>query len=108
MFRSLSERRDWAMLQRLATLSGSGGIVFAGSLTDPDADLRLPESATEAHHAMALGEVGNLALTLIIETAAAMHGRDERRMVWKRMKPDAGAHASVFLTRGLASTTEVV
>lgn len=92
--RRLSNRRGFAVLQQLGKLAGTG-LVLAGELD------HMPEGLTEPQQAMALAEAGDLALTLVVETASG--GKSKK--LWKAMTPESGAAAALFLAHGLAATT---
>lgn len=82
----LSNRRSFAALKRLWELAPTGP---------------WPQQA------MALAQAGDLALALVVETAGDPSSSSNRsaRRVWKAMKPDSGASATVFLTHGIAAAT---
>lgn len=94
---NLRNRRAFAVLQRLGEMAGTG-IVLAGEFGS------MPRGLRPAQRAMALVEAGDHALTMMIETAAS----NRTRRVWKAMTPETGARAVIFLTHGLAATTEAV
>jgi len=55
---------------------------------------------------MAIAEAGELALSLVIETAASPDGgRWAAKRVWKAMDANSGAYAAIFIAHGLAATS---
>lgn len=88
----LRDRRSFAVLERLAEQAGTG-IVLAGHFEE------MPNYLDDVQRAMALAEVGGLALTLVIGTTG------KPRSIWKPMTPDTGAKATIYLTHGIAATT---
>lgn len=89
----LSNRRGFAVLERLGELAGTG-IVLAD-------EEEMPSGLSDAQRAMALAEVGDFCLALVIDTAT--NGKAKR--LWKAMSAESGAAAAVFLAHGLAATT---
>jgi len=90
----LSSRRGFAVLEFLGEFTGTG-IVLAGELD------QMPPGLTDPQRAMALAEVGDFGLALVVDTATG----GKARKLWRAMSAETGAAAAVFLARGLAATT---
>lgn len=90
---TLRNRRLFAALERLGQISGSGVVTDTESL----------DGLSDAGKATAIADAGLGLLGLLIRTAA---GKRKARKVLREMNGETGARAAVFLSHGMAATTE--